>query len=477
MLTSVTSLRPSGRHQLNTHLMTKEGVSVRFLQSRNILIGCLILASILKVVCILNFSPKPISDCKAYFNMAVEIAQGNGYKRYGKLTAYRPVGYPALLGLLFSIFGTSLLAPKLFNVLFSVWTLYFVYHVSEDLFKSKPIATINVLILSFYPQYIYHMTLLFSETFHLFLVMLGIYLLVKKRSSIFLKIASGIVFGLACLVKPNTFFVPVLFLLPDIFINKNKYRANKYSQIFKIIIIVYFAIVVIILPWIIRNYMIFKQFSLISTNGGANLFIGNNPHSTGKYIWNEGMTERINNYYSKYRKDNRSSFRDLNEIERDSLFWEYSINYILHNPVKTIKLWPKKIKYFFTPGPGLNQIVDGSGKDVFISKRKKIPISFLFTHKYSELFLDYLLYLFLFSLILSLLIFYKWGKIKKYPIHGIIMTLYSILISIIFFGNGRFNYLIIPWLSMYIASFIYFIIIKFKQQKTYLNAFLQKIIL
>jgi hypothetical protein len=40
---------------------------------------------------------------------------------------------------------------------------------------------------------------------------------------------------------------------------------------------------VVLAPNIIRNYAVFERFVPISTNGGINFLIGNNPQSTGKY--------------------------------------------------------------------------------------------------------------------------------------------------------------------------------------------------
>ena len=44
------------------------------------------------------------------------------------------------------------------------------------------------------------------------------------------------------------------------------------------------AIAATIAPWSIRNNAVFGEFVLLSTNGGPNLWMGNNPDSTGFYM-------------------------------------------------------------------------------------------------------------------------------------------------------------------------------------------------
>jgi hypothetical protein len=42
-------------------------------------------------------------------------------------------------------------------------------------------------------------------------------------------------------------------------------------------------LLVAVSPWTIRNYHAFNRFVLVSTNGGTNMWMGNNPETTGYY--------------------------------------------------------------------------------------------------------------------------------------------------------------------------------------------------
>jgi len=42
--------------------------------------------------------------------------------------------------------------------------------------------------------------------------------------------------------------------------------------------------IALILPWSLRNLHVFDHFVLVSTNAGANFWMGNNPNTTGGYL-------------------------------------------------------------------------------------------------------------------------------------------------------------------------------------------------
>jgi 4-amino-4-deoxy-L-arabinose transferase-like glycosyltransferase len=56
----------------------------------------------------------------------------------------------------------------------------------------------------------------------------------------------------------------------------------------------------VIAPLTIRNYVVEKDFVLISANGGINLFIGNNPRANGAYIYPPGVDFRPGNPFDDF---------------------------------------------------------------------------------------------------------------------------------------------------------------------------------
>src|SRR5262249_55511254 len=105
----------------------------------------------------------------------------------------------------------------------------------------------------------------------------------------------------------------------------------------------YISLLLVVLPWTIRNALVFQHFIFVSTNGGINLLIGNNPHATGAYIWNEEVSAPV---------------RDIeDEYERNRTAGAETLKYIKNNLLCTVMLWPNKLLRMYlydTEGVGTN---------------------------------------------------------------------------------------------------------------------------
>lgn len=97
--------------------------------------------------------------------------------------------------------------------------------------------------------------------------------------------AAGVVGGLACLTQGK---VMALICISGIWflvvLLARGGRRNRINGLLSVLLL-YLATVVTITPWAIRNWRVHHEVIPISTNGGINLYIGNNPYATGKYLW------------------------------------------------------------------------------------------------------------------------------------------------------------------------------------------------
>ncbi|MEP7220267.1 MAG: glycosyl transferase, partial [Bacteroidota bacterium] len=83
---------------------------------------------------------RPVSDAGWYFGRGIEMAHGAGYAVDGAPTAYWPVGYPAFLGLLVSIFGTSPLPAMLANVALQIGMIAATLGIARRVTGSETVA-------------------------------------------------------------------------------------------------------------------------------------------------------------------------------------------------------------------------------------------------------------------------------------------------------------------------------------------------
>ena len=89
-------------------------------------------------------------------------------------------------------------------------------------------------------------------------------------------------------------------------------------------------------PWAVRNAMVLDGFALISTNGGFNLWMGNNPRATGTYYLTDGSHS-----FLAARRDPQVPWD--REVEQDRIFRERSWDYGRSHPVQTVRLAVVKV--------------------------------------------------------------------------------------------------------------------------------------
>ena len=129
---------------------------------------------ILRLIWVFAMPTYPETDFMWYHVKGVELSQGKGflygfYPYYtgipGMPTAFRPIGYPGTLAVLYFIFGSSFfgiefMVAKLFNIVLSTLIMFLTYKLANQFFGKK-IAFITLLIYALSPRN--HITALFAR--------------------------------------------------------------------------------------------------------------------------------------------------------------------------------------------------------------------------------------------------------------------------------------------------------------------------
>jgi 4-amino-4-deoxy-L-arabinose transferase-like glycosyltransferase len=292
-------------------------------------------AFIMRLWWVLNVHTAPVYDFLKYHLGAVSIVEGNGYKLYGNPTAFEPIGYPGFLALLYKIFGTRLIFPKLANIVLSLGIVILTYLLGKKLFN-RATGVLAAAFIAFSPRNITYTSVLCTEIFFTFFLLLAIYLLLQFRDRKWSGQVIGILCGILALTKPaNLLFPGVLFFLAWL-------EGKSFSQAFKKTIVIGLFMALTILPWTIRNYIVFNKFIPISTNGGITLYLNNNPYAKG--AWQDPFSFP-NSPLAPY-KNEETGFWD--ELAVDKLGKELGTKWILENPGEFFKLGFKKLYYVFS---------------------------------------------------------------------------------------------------------------------------------
>lgn len=192
-------------------------LAIRYLSQKMFLISLILVGILLRVGWIVWIQTPPASDFLYLHTAAVSAATGDfsfSNSEYFASWVYQ-LGFTMYEALIIKLFGSSLLALKLMNVLFSVGTAVIIYSSGAKIFN-EPSGRIASLISILYVPNILMCSVLTNQHLSTFLFMLGCFLLIQDWNSKYRWIYVGLLFGLGNIIRPigSVFLIGlVLFIL------------------------------------------------------------------------------------------------------------------------------------------------------------------------------------------------------------------------------------------------------------------------
>jgi hypothetical protein len=366
-----------------------------------------------------------VSDFLRYYEHGLFLAEGKGYITGGLPTAYFPIGYPAFLSLLFLGFGASVMAAQVANACLSVLTVIILYVLAKKCGATELGARMAAVLLALFPGDIAYSGLLSDAVFHQFLMYLGILLL--ARNSLASDSLAGAVFGLATLTRPYTFLIPAIVAF-------SLKRTGRPLRRLGGVALLYGVVILMILPWTLRNQRVLEELVPVSTNGGVNLLIGNGPGANGRY--NTAPLRALDG-------------EDLTEVERDRMAARLAVQSIYQKPFAFLLRAPLKLLYGFADGAqGLRWNLKGrADRDPGYGVPHLLGMG-LFELYYCLLWLGSIAFC-----------IRKWksGGTDSWALSkiGLSLVLYLTVVTVVFFGNPRYTFPIGPVLCLFAAMFVF----------------------
>ncbi|MCK5125455.1 MAG: tetratricopeptide repeat protein [candidate division Zixibacteria bacterium] len=268
---------------------------------------------------------------------------------WGKEVFFRGPLYPYFLAFILKITGSDYFWARLFQALIASGSVVLTYLLAKEFFKEK-VARLASVFHAIYGTLIFYESMFLIPVIFIFLNLLGFLLFIRNKDNprkwVFFNI--GIVFGMAAIARPNVLVVIPLLVLWLFFNLKCKIELRS---ILVVILLLFVGIGTIVLPVTMRNYIVADDAVLISSQGGINLYLGNNSHAEGltmrmpeitldsKIPWNE-----FNPTISRYAEDKTGHKLKPSEV---SSFWSNKAKqFIFENPSQFIALTFKKLVYF-----------------------------------------------------------------------------------------------------------------------------------
>jgi 4-amino-4-deoxy-L-arabinose transferase-like glycosyltransferase len=257
------------------------GGELQSVRTLRILLGIVLAAVLIRLVFVLFFSgftEQNLGDPLRYNRVAKFLLERHAFWEYVRRpTAFAPPLYPAFLAGVYGLFGYHAIAVKIIQALAGGLLPWAVFALARRRLGSRT-ALVAAAWTAVYPELIVMTGYLYTETFFMLAAVLSFGFLLaafrddRRRDWIL----AGLFLGLSVLVRNLLFFFPgFLFALclPD-----RELRAR-----WRRFVLLAAVTGVVILPWSIRNALVFREFIPVTTGAGTEFWIGSDISRGGRH--------------------------------------------------------------------------------------------------------------------------------------------------------------------------------------------------
>lgn len=289
----------------------------------------------LRVAAMVGFQHVPEGDELAYRSMALNLLAGNGIVDSMGNQAMYNVGYPLfILAPVFFLFGEDLLAVRLVNMCLGGVAIILCYLVAKEAGAGRLGRLIAALAWALYlPNGIYGMYL--AKENLMIPLMLGVMwcaLRLARQPSNTVVIGCGALLGLLALTGNAALSLLAVVALALLL------SPASMAQRLSMAMLALSVALVMSGPWLLRNLQVIGA-PVLNTNGGFNLYVGNNPAATGMFV---SISETP-------RGPTWGALRKTGEVQASETLKQEAIAWVQAHPAAFLTLAVKKAAYFWAP--------------------------------------------------------------------------------------------------------------------------------
>jgi 4-amino-4-deoxy-L-arabinose transferase-like glycosyltransferase len=224
-----------------------------------------------------------IQDQVSYNALARSLLEGRGYSFTKAWYPFTPANtptahwsfiYPLYLAGIYAVTGYHPLAARLLQAAVGGALICFLVYLIGRRVADEVIGLVGAALAAVYGYFIYYSAALMTETFSIVLILVSLYLAleVKEKPTPLRWAMLGLSLGVAALLRQTVLlFVPFLlvWLLWEL-----KQEGIRWWYV----AVPVAAIILMIVPWTVRNYLVYHQFLLLNSNAGYAFYASNNPN-------------------------------------------------------------------------------------------------------------------------------------------------------------------------------------------------------
>lgn len=394
----------------------------------------------------------PMVDELWHLRWAQEIIGGNWI---GNEAYFRGPLYPYFLAIIDTVTGKSIFGARLIQLLIGSLSAVLVYQIGRRLLN-KTIGIIAGFGMAIYATLIFYEAMFLIPVLYIFIMLLAFKYLLRARDSGLIKnyLLSGLFIGLAAIARPNILILTPLILLWIYFmVERNKEMTAR----LKIGAIWLAALLIPVAAVAIRNIAVTGEFILISSQGGVNLYLGNNPDTDGLTMLMPEVAINESLPWSEFMRATHETAeklagKSLTAGEESSFWTGKAVDFIFSHPGKFIVTTLKKLVYF------LDGFENSDNTDIYFARN--------FSSIYS-------------ILIWKSPIFFPFGLVLPLALAGVIATwkkrkelipLYIFIVGyipsvILFLVTARHRLPVVPFMMILAAAGGYYLYHSFRKKQ------------
>jgi hypothetical protein len=293
--------------------------------------------------------PPPVNapDETSYSYLADRLAAGYGYsfdrpwypfgQPAGTPTAHWSFLYTAFLAGVYSLFGVHPLVARIISAVLGGCLLpWMVYRLTLTLFPGRyKLALLSLACSAFYGYFILFASRLMTETFFIIALLwiLRQSIILKRSTNVRNAALLGVGLGITTLLRQSVLpCVVVVFL----WLLWSAWLGQQVGAMAKALAVSTVLLMVLILPFTIRNFNVYGRFLLLNSNAGYAMYSAQHPmHGTS---FQEHTAAPI---------PADLAVNELNEAELDQILMRRGIEYVLDDPIRFSLLSLSRVADYF----------------------------------------------------------------------------------------------------------------------------------
>ncbi len=185
--------------------------------------------------------------------------------------------FPLILAAIFRVSKYSVFAVRIFSLVTDALTPMLIFMIGKEIHSALLGFVAGMFYAFFFPAIFFSFQILPAASATFFLCLAGcLFIRGIKRNRLLPLCISGFCLGLAALLKPSIMGLFPVWLAASLFLS-----AGYWGRRTMTVLLFFMGFAIALLPVTIHNYRAEGAVVLISSQGGINFFIGNNPESNG----------------------------------------------------------------------------------------------------------------------------------------------------------------------------------------------------